>query len=62
MRGLIPERAYELLNKPFENEIRLVEFADATYYLTVDCMVGTKIEENEDEIFLPLRINRILSS
>ncbi|MDR4498913.1 MAG: type I restriction enzyme HsdR N-terminal domain-containing protein [Candidatus Scalindua sp.] len=60
LRGKIPEKAFNILLQPLENEMRQVSFADAVYKVTVDCRVGDKLEENEDEIFLPLRINKIL--
>jgi len=60
MRGRIPEEAFRILDQPFADEIRLVQFVDMLYRVTVDSRVGDRLEENEDEIFLPLRVNRIL--
>lgn len=60
LRSKIPEKAFQILSQPFGDEIRQVNFADVVYRVTIDCRVGDKLEENEDEIFLPLRINRIL--
>ena len=37
-----------------------MNFVDMVFKVTVDCRVGDKLEENKNEIFLPLRINRIL--
>jgi hypothetical protein len=48
------------MEEPLGAEMRHVYFADAVFRVNVDCRVGDKLEENEDEIFLPLRINRIL--
>jgi len=61
LRGKIPEEAFQILSEPFESEIRMVNFVDRLYRVTVDSRVGDRLEENEDEIFLPLRINRILA-
>ena len=60
LHGKIPNNAFEILKKPAANAIQQVLFADAIYRVTVDCRVGEKLEENEDEIFLPLWINRII--
>lgn len=60
-RGKIPEKAYELLIGPFENEIKKVSFVDRVYYVTIDSRVGEGLEENQDEIFSPLLINRLIS-
>jgi hypothetical protein len=60
LRGKIPEKAFKILMQPLGNESRVVSFSDAVYRVTIDCRVGDKLEENEDEIFLPLQINQIL--
>ncbi|HSS50659.1 MAG TPA: restriction endonuclease [Thermoanaerobaculia bacterium] len=60
LRGKIPEQAFRILTEPFAGEIRMVQFVDMLYHVTVDSRVGDRLQENEDEIFLPLRINRIL--
>lgn len=38
-----------------------VNFADIVYLLDLDCEIGQQLEENDNEIFLPLKINRILN-
>jgi hypothetical protein len=60
LRGKIPDKALSILSEPFKDSIRNVQFADATYVITVDCRVGEKLEENDREIFLPLWVNRII--
>jgi hypothetical protein len=60
LRGKIPERAFQILIEPLGAELRQVKFADTLFRVNLDCRVGNKLEENENEIFLPLRINRIL--
>jgi len=60
LRGKIPEKAYRILKEPMTNAMKRVHFADAIYRVNVDCRVGDTLQENEDEIFLPLWINRIL--
>jgi Type I restriction enzyme R protein N terminus (HSDR_N) len=58
--GKIPEAAMTILSAPLDGTIKQVNFADALYRVNVDCRVGDKLQENKDEIFLPLWINRIL--
>jgi Type I restriction enzyme R protein N terminus (HSDR_N) len=60
LRGKIPDKALSILSEPFKDSIWNVQFADATYFITVDCRVGEKLEENDREIFLPLWVNRII--
>lgn len=60
LRGKIPERAYQIMIEPLGQELRQVKFADALFRVNLDCRVDEKLEENENEIFLPLRINRVL--
>jgi len=61
LSGKIPEAAMVILRKPLsEKTITRVDFADAIYRVNVNCRVGKKLQENEDEVFLPLWINRIL--
>lgn len=61
LRGRIPDKAYDILIQPLGDELRQVNFVDTLFRVTVDCRVGDKLEENENEIFLPLRINKILT-
>jgi len=37
-----------------------VEFQDGVYRVDVDCCVGENLQENNEEIFLPFIINRIM--
>ena len=58
LHGRIPEEGFRILTRPFVNDIRQVMFADAFYRVNVDCQVGNDLVENEDEIFLPMSVNR----
>ncbi|MCP5006970.1 MAG: type I restriction enzyme HsdR N-terminal domain-containing protein [Planctomycetes bacterium] len=58
--GQIPENALEILLSPFKNKIKKVAFVDRHYYVNIDCRVGEFLQENEDEIFLPLWVNRLI--
>jgi hypothetical protein len=59
LAGKIPESAMHILREPVTDTSRLIQFPDATYRVNVECQIGDKLEENEDEIFLPFRILRI---
>lgn len=58
LHGRIPEEGFRILTKPFEDEIRQVMFADTFYRVNVDCRVGENLIENDQEIFLPMLVNR----
>lgn len=60
LQGKIPDRVIQILREPLAGAMKQITFADTVYRVTVDCRVGDKLEENEDEIFLPLWINRIV--
>ena len=60
LHGKIPHKVFELFSKPSPDETRCAEFVDALYRVNVDCRLCTKLEENEDEIFRPLWINRLV--
>jgi hypothetical protein len=58
--GKIPDEAIEKLLLRNPNFRQSVSFADKAYFVTTECKIGMKLEENEDEIFLPLWINRLI--
>lgn len=58
LEGRIPTGALQLLLQPITDSLRQIEFVDTTYFVNVDCRVGETLAENEDEIFLPLWVNR----
>lgn len=53
--GKIPNEAMDKLMKRSINGRTVVQFADRVYYVNIECRIGEKLEENENEIFLPLR-------
>jgi hypothetical protein len=60
-KGKIPERAIEILSQRDVNGPRhTVQFADMAYLINIDCKIGNQLEENEDEMFLPLWINKLV--
>jgi hypothetical protein len=60
LKGKIPDEAYEILMKPIVDTIQQVRFSDRVFFVNIDCKVGSNLEENDSEIFLPLWINKIL--
>lgn len=58
--GKIPDQALEKLRVRNSNSRELVSFADRAYLVTIDSRMDEKLEENEDEIFMPLMINRLI--
>ncbi|OJV20992.1 MAG: restriction endonuclease [Dyadobacter sp. 50-39] len=62
LAGKIPDEAIRKLSvrKPGMNQV--VHFPDKVYLVSIDCRIGETLEENNDEIFLPLIINKILDN
>lgn len=60
LKGKIPMEVFDKLL--FRNgDARLVmKFADRIFYVNIDSRVGDKLEENADEIFLPMKVNRFM--
>jgi hypothetical protein len=60
LKDKIPNKAFDILKQPLNGEIKKVQFADVLYYINVECSLNGQIQENENEIFLPLTIKRII--
>ncbi|AEV31765.1 putative type IV restriction endonuclease [Owenweeksia hongkongensis DSM 17368] len=60
LRGKIPEDAYSTLKERDNQSRKVVRFNDVAYLINVDCRIGEDLQENENEIFLPMLINRII--
>jgi hypothetical protein len=58
--GKIPQEAVDVLSQPYDNAINKVVFGDGYVHLTVECKLGDVMEENEDEIYLPLIVKRFV--
>lgn len=58
--GKIPNEAFEKLRYRNSTYRQVVRFADKAFLMTIDCRIGKTLQENKDEIFLPLIINRII--
>ncbi|MDV7188601.1 type I restriction enzyme HsdR N-terminal domain-containing protein [Lutibacter sp. TH_r2] len=61
LKGKIPDEGFErLLIRNGKSRLAL-RFPDRAYLVDVECEVGEKLEENEKEIFLPLKLTRIIN-
>ncbi|MDO0821953.1 type I restriction endonuclease [Desulfosporosinus nitroreducens] len=60
LQGKVPDEALTILKKPVDGERIEVQFADAVFYVNIECNLDGEIQENEDEVFLPLTIKRII--
>jgi hypothetical protein len=58
--GKIPDSAIKILECRNPNSTRRVKFVDRVYFINIDCKIGNTLEENENEIFLPLWINKLI--
>ncbi len=56
----ISKKAVEILSHRESGNRRIVNFADTVYKVTIDSRIGKELQENKEEIFLPLIINRII--
>jgi hypothetical protein len=59
-QGKIPDQAIKLLLQRKPESRQQVQFPDGAFLVTIDCRVGTELQENKNEIFLPFIINRVL--
>jgi hypothetical protein len=60
LRGKVPETAIEKLQVRNPHSRQVVRFGDRAYLATIDCRVGETLQENRNEIFLPLTVNQFL--
>ena len=61
LKGKIPDDGFEmLLTRKKEGRVA-VRFPDRAYMVDVECEIGQKLEENDKEIFLPLKLTRIIN-
>jgi hypothetical protein len=58
--GKIPNNAIKILENRKPDSRGAVKFVDRMYFINIDCKIGKTLEENEDEIFLPLWINKLI--
>lgn len=60
LKGKIPQSIFDKLNVRTKDSRAVLRFADHNYFLTIDCKIGQKLEENDMEIFLPLIVNKFI--
>lgn len=60
LKNQIPDEVFNVLKEPIQDAMIDVRFCDALFYISIGCKLDGQIVENEDEIFLPLTINRII--
>lgn len=59
LEGKIPHNALGLLLRPLTDAIRKIEFENRIVRINVKCVLSGELVENDDEIFLPLRLHNI---
>ncbi|MBX8513902.1 type I restriction enzyme HsdR N-terminal domain-containing protein [Pseudomonas cichorii] len=57
LKNKIPKNAMDILLERRSDGRSVVQFKNASLFVMVDCRVGDKLEENSDEIFMPLIVN-----
>lgn len=60
LKNEIPDDAFNILKEPLKDAMINVKFCDALFYVNIGCRLGGEIQENEDELFLPLTIIKII--
>lgn len=60
LKAKIPADAMKILLERKSEGRSCVRFTNASILTTVDCRVGEKLEENSDEIFMPLIVNNFI--
>jgi hypothetical protein len=60
LKGRIPDVAFNGLSKRDPGPRKNISFANNAFVVHIDCRVGNQLEENADEIFQPLVVNRFI--
>ncbi len=60
LKGIIPANAFEMLSLRRNDKRLVARFGDRNFFVTIDCKIGQKLEENEREIFLPMTVNKFI--
>lgn len=59
LSGKIPDKTLELLLRPLSNTAMEIQFANSIFRINVQCVLSGELQENDDEIFLPLQLQNI---
>ncbi|MDD3363812.1 MAG: type I restriction enzyme HsdR N-terminal domain-containing protein [Syntrophomonas sp.] len=60
LKNEISDDVFNTLKEPLNDAIIEIQFCDVLFYVSIGCRLDGKIMENKDEMFLPLKINRII--
>jgi hypothetical protein len=60
LKGRIPDVAFNNLSKRDFGPRKSISFPNNAFIVNIDCRIGNQLEENSDEIFLPLIVNRFV--
>mgnify|MGYP003448127650 CR=1 FL=1 len=52
LQNEIPDEALIILKEPLNGAMKEIRFSDALYYVSLECSLDGKMEENEKEIFI----------
>lgn len=58
--GKIPIEVITALKIRHKGILKTLAFGDNLFYVSVDCRIGEELQENSKEIFLPMKINKVL--
>ena len=61
LKGKIPDDGFEMLLTRKKEKRLSLQFPDRAYMVNIECEIGQTLEENDKEIFLPLKLTRILN-
>lgn len=61
LKGKIPDSAFEILSARETERTKQVNFASEAFLINVNCSLSEELQENENEIFLPLWVHEIIS-
>lgn len=60
LKGRIPDVAFNELSKRDPGPRKSFAFPNKAFVVNIDCHIGDQLEENADEIFQPLIVNRFI--
>ena len=61
LKGKIPDDGFEMLLTRKKEKRLSLQFPDRAYMVNIECEIGQTLAENDKEIFLPLKLTRILN-
>lgn len=61
LNPFIPEEAVKRLSVRSGQSRQVISFTNQAFLVNIECVIGDKLEENNNEIFLPMWVNNFLS-